>query len=273
MYECRLRGVNRIRNNEFLPGDRVLFHKGKNHSGIIEKPLPRRNRLYRPPVANVDTLIIVSALKDPAPDFMLIDRLTVLAFFSGIFPVLVINKTDLADNAEFRDSITGRFRKTGIRIVFSATSDGTGIDEITNVIKGGITVFAGPSGVGKTSILNCILPGMELRTGEISRKMKRGKHTTRHAELYSWDGNSYIVDTPGFSSLEFPEAMDERSLASFFPEINSCADCRFKDCLHNREPGCGVKKAVAEGIISEDRYNNYIVFLKEIQERRGRGFR
>jgi len=183
IYECSLRGKNRIKKVKFLPGDKVLFEPLNETTGVIAEVLSRNNELTRPPIANVDQVIIVSSLTNPEPDLWLIDRLTVLALWNNIKPIICFNKADLVENEDIK-SLKSIYKPTGFEIVICSTQDrGIGIDKLKVLLKEKVSVFAGPSGVGKSSILNALDPSLKLQTGEISKKMKRGKHTTRHVEL------------------------------------------------------------------------------------------
>lgn len=268
LWECSLRGRFRLEKQQVLVGDRVVVKQRHGLKGVIDKVLPRRTFLIRPPVANVERAVIIFAAMDPDPNLPLLDRFLLLAAAAGVEPVICFNKADLAK--EKVQEMTGLYRKVGYHVFYTSAKQKVGLEDLQSVLNEGISVLAGPSGVGKSSLLNAIAPGLSLKTGEISRKLGRGKHTTRHVELLSLPSGGLVADTPGFSSLYLPK-MKREELADFFPEfIKYMNDCRFNGCLHNQEPDCAVKNAVAQGDISEQRYNNYLMFLKEVieQERR-----
>jgi len=273
LFECSSRGKNKLKNEEILPGDKAYLEviDADNLKGVIDSIAPRKNRLLRPSVANVDKVIIVSALSEPQPDFNLIDRMTVLALRDKIEPVLIFNKLDLVEEEECIAKISKVYEKTGFPLYFISTLNHNLETLLVEIGRKGIIVLAGPSGVGKTSIMNLVLPEADLKTGEISTKLKRGKHTTRHVELISVSDDLYLVDTPGFSSLSMPSGMKKEELPLYFPEFAAYSErCKFKSCIHLNEPICGVKKAVEEGELPLDRYNNYKLFVAELIEMEGR---
>ncbi|MBR2878926.1 MAG: ribosome small subunit-dependent GTPase A [Clostridia bacterium] len=267
IYECKARGIFRKEKITPLAGDRCRIQTMADFKGNIEEILPRKNSFVRPPVANVDTMIIVFAAASPAPVPELIDKLSVIALSSGVTPAIVINKTDL-DKA-LADELLKAYEPTGFDVFSVSAKTGEGIDALREYLKGKISVFAGCSGVGKSSVLNCVLPDAELKTGRVSEKIQRGRHTTRDVTLISAGFGGYIADTPGFSSLEI-ENITADELAGFFPEFEPYKyDCRFRGCSHVNEPDCCVKNAVAEGKIGTSRYESYkqlYSVLKEIKQ-------
>ncbi|MGB9791159.1 MAG: ribosome small subunit-dependent GTPase A [Thermacetogeniaceae bacterium] len=266
LISCRGRGRLKWNEKTLLVGDHVLFNLVGDGVGVIEEVLPRKNALIRPPVANVDQAILVFALIDPEPDLKLLDRLLILCGVEKIEVIICLNKVDLVAEQD-GSSIADIYRSAGYEVIFTSALQKIGIDKLAEKIKGKISVVAGPSGAGKSSILNALEPGMSLKTGEISRKLRRGRHTTRHVELLRV-ADGLIADTPGFSNLHLPDNMKAVELGSYFPEINNLAgQCRFVDCLHFREPDCAVKKAVDSGAISLSRYHNYLAFLREVMEK------
>lgn len=270
-YECSLRGKNRKKKVKFLPGDKVLFQPAEDSikGGAIEEILPRKNELLRPPVANLDQLLIQAAVADPQPDLRLIDRLTVFAQWNQIEPVICFNKCDLVSEAE-QQKLLDIYRPSGIRVILCSTLTGQGIDEVRSCLYGKFTVLAGNSGVGKSSMMNAVDEQFQLQTGQISDKSKRGRHTTRHVEVYQMDGNTFVADTPGFSTLQLPDDIKREELSRLFPEfLSRLGECRFSTCLHNSEPDCAIKAALAAGEIPQSRYDNYLAFLEEViqQER------
>jgi ribosome biogenesis GTPase len=254
---------------KFLPGDKVRFSVASETTGAIEEVLPRKNELLRPPVANLDQLVILAALYDPLPDLRLIDRLTVFAQWNEITPVICFNKCDLVSAAE-QQRLREIYASTGFPVFFCSTVTGEGIAAVKAILQGKFSVLAGNSGVGKSSLMNAISDRWQLNTGEISDKSKRGRHTTRHVELFQLDETTLLADTPGFSSLQLPEDIKREQLCRLFPEfLSRLGDCRFATCLHNSEPDCAIKAALAQGDIAQSRYENYLAFLDEViqQER------
>lgn len=253
VVECKARG--KFRKDEIVPtvGDRVVIEKGADGNGSIEKIEERRNLLIRPPVSNIDNLIVVAAISNPMPDTSLIDKMLVLAAINSINGEVCINKTDLGEkDAEKLRSI---YENAGYRVFVTSARAGEGIEEIKNSLKDKTTAFAGLSGVGKSSILT-IITGRELETGDTS-KIGRGKHTTRHVELIKLS-DGYVLDTPGFSQLEITQ-IKANELREYFPEMVLVeGECRFRGCTHTAEPGCRVKKMVEEGAIAPSRYESYV---------------
>jgi len=263
--ECSLRGRFRQERLTFLPGDYVKISLTNERQGVIEELLPRETELLRPPVANVDQAILVLALADPPPDLVLLDRLLVYLEQTPVMPVICFNKRDIAGDSE-AEEIIGIYKDIGYDLVLTSVKTKTGFDELKNFLQNHISVFAGPSGVGKSSLLNVLEPGFKLETGSVSDKARRGKHTTRHTKLLSLYGG-YVADTPGFSRIELPNVSREE-LSFLFPEMDGYRqDCRFNTCLHYKEPQCAVKQALERGAISQSRYKNYLRFLEEITAR------
>lgn len=264
---CTLRGRFKKERFSLLVGDEVEYLPLDEGKGVIETILPRRSMLKRPMVANVDKVILTFAAASPDPSFVIIDRFLILAELSQLNAQICLNKIDLADAAEI-GQIVDLYRKIGYSVLETSVKTGQGIDELRRQLYGRITVFAGPSGVGKSSLLNAVEPGLSLVTGEISIKIGRGKHTTRFAELLPLAGGGFVVDTPGFSFTEFADIVPTE-LARAFPEIAAAAPaCKFNTCLHHKEPQCAVKQAVTEGRIAASRYASYLEVLSEIQENR-----
>lgn len=256
---------------KFLPGDKVKFSISGDATkgGAIEEVLPRKNELVRPPAANLDQLVILAALYDPLPDLRLIDRLTVFAQWNQITPVICFNKCDLVSEAE-QQRLLDIYKPAGFPVYLCSTVTGQGVADMKAVLHGKCSVLAGNSGVGKSSLMNAISDQWELATGEISDKLKRGKHTTRHVELFQLDKDTLIADTPGFSSLQLPEDIKREELCRLFPEfLSRLGGCRFATCMHKSEPDCAIKEALAQGEIAQSRYDNYLAFLDEViqQER------
>ena len=268
-YECKAKGVFRNRKIKPLVGDNVeieILDEEKN-LGNIEDILPRFNWLNRPAVANVDQTVIIFAVSAPAPNFNLLDRFLINMEQHEVPTVICFNKVDLEGFRQSED-ICRSYTKSGYEVLFISAESGYGIDVLEAVIKGKTTVFAGPSGVGKSSTLNSLFPDANVQTGGLSEKIQRGKHTTRHSELMFVDDDTYIMDTPGFSSL-YTEEIEAEDLKLYFPENAAyTGTCKFNMCNHISEPGCLVKKAVSDGRISKMRYDDYVMIYNELKEKR-----
>ncbi|HVJ50556.1 ribosome small subunit-dependent GTPase A [Desulfitobacterium sp.] len=269
VWECSLRGRFRIQDQEFLPGDHVQILPETGIKATIEKVNKRRNSLVRPTIANVDQAFLVFALVSPRPDLNLLDRLLIQVSEVGVKPVIILNKVDQAEeqeeDARTENSVAGLefYQNLGYDFLKVSTRTGQGIAEVREHLKDQVTVLAGPSGVGKSSLVNALEPSLEIKTGEISRKLKRGRHTTRHVELMVC-GEGLLADTPGFSALYLPK-MKREELAGFFPEfVDVRGNCRFTSCLHHKEPDCAIKAAVDSGQIEKSRYEHYCLFLEEV---------
>lgn len=260
-WQCRGRGRLR-RGISPLPGDRVLFTPQGQREGLVEVILPRKNTIPRPPVANVDQMILVVSLARPDPDLKLLDRSLVLCEIENLEVLICFNKIDLVAR-ERAESLEEIYRKAGYRTLRTSALKEIGLTKLRHSLAAKISVLSGPSGAGKSTLLNALDPGLSLATGEVSRKLKRGRHTTRHVQLLPI-GEGYVADTPGFSNLELPP-MKRTDLGRYFPEINEYAGkCRFLDCLHIDEPDCEVKSALKQGAISNIRYQDYQKFLGEV---------
>lgn len=271
IYTCSLRGKFRLKENSriFLPGDRVLFTVIQGDKGVIEDVLPRRNELLRPPIANVDQVLLVFALASPDPDFSLIDRLLVLAYHAGITPVIIWNKADIVSPVQVEE-VKSVYEQCVDQQVTVSSKHGQGIEKVQELLQDRISVLAGPSGAGKSTLLNAVCPGFALKTGDVSEKIGRGRHTTRHVELLTLPSGALVADTPGFSTLYLPDIPADK-LGMYFPEMASFLDrCRFSTCQHNAEPDCAIKDAVERGIIHRQRYRHYLLFLQELIERERR---
>ncbi len=269
IYECSLRGKNRKSKTDFLPGDIVEFEAINEEKGVIERVLERKNQLIRPAIANVEQIIIVTSAKDPQPDLMFVDRMSVIAMYNKLEPIICFSKGDLLNEKE-KQSLWEIYKPSGFTVIFTSVVSGEGIDVLKDLLHGKISVFAGNSGVGKSSLVNRVTERDFSQIGEISAKLKRGKHTTRHVELFALDETSFIADTPGFSALSLPEGIKREQLGRFFPDFMEYMEkCRFNTCLHNSEPDCAVKEAVQGGNIAKSRYENYLILLNEViaQER------
>lgn len=269
VYECKAKGIFRKDNFKPLVGDNVEITvlNEEEKEGSVTSILPRRNSLIRPAVANVDQAFLIFAMENPKPNFLLLDRFLIMMKQQEIPAVICFNKKDVGEKEEM-EKLYEIYTGCGYRVVLSSTYEGAGMDEIHEILKGKTTVVAGPSGVGKSSITNCMQGEVQMETGEISKKLKRGKHTTRHSQVIPVEKNTFLVDTPGFSSLYLTD-MKEEELRDYFPEfVMYEPQCRFQGCMHIHEPGCAVKKALSEGKISQQRYDNYLALYEELKEKR-----
>ncbi len=265
LYECRAKGIFRKDNRRPLVGDEVemdvLDEEKKN--GSISELLPRRSVLIRPAVANVDQALVIFAVARPKPNFNLLDRFLIMMAQQGLESIICFNKTDIDEDGNGEDY--GRiYGGCGYRTLGVSAKTGEGMDSLRELLRGKTTSVAGPSGVGKSSIINCLQPDIVMETGEISDKIQRGKHTTRHSELIALEKDTYILDTPGFSSLGLFD-LEKGQLAAYYPEFTDYEKyCRYSGCAHIGERDCGVKDAVAEGKISRMRYENYCLLYREL---------
>lgn len=262
--QCRGRGRFRKEDTQLVVGDRVEVQPTGEGSGFITGLMPRKNFLIRPPVANIDRLAMVVSSTQPAPNLLVIDKLTAIAARRGIPVVLVFTKVDLADTS----ALAELYGKAGYPVFQVDSLSGEGTQAVGELLAEGITAFCGNSGAGKSSLLNAIFPGLGLATGGISRKLGRGRHTTRHVELFPTGQGGYIADTPGFSAVEFLqfERMPARELAECFPEFEAYrGECRFTGCSHRVEKGCAVVAAVERGEIAKSRHQSYCAIYEELQ--------
>ena len=264
LITCRARGILRRGDNVPLTGDmvEVSVEKGK---GMVEKILPRQNWFIRPAVANVDALVILAVNVNPVTEPFLIDRVAAIAGDRGVKVVICINKCDL-DPAVDLEKI---YRDAGYPVIVTSAETGEGVEELRRLLEGKLTAFTGNSGVGKSSILNRLCPELALPTGEVSEKLGRGRHTTRHVELYRLGDDTYVADTPGFSSFD-TDQMDlvvKEDLQYAFPDFAPyLGRCQFHDCSHRKEPGCAVTAAVAEGEIGPTRYDSYLKLYEKVSQ-------
>lgn len=269
VYQCRAKGVFRNRKIKPLVGDNVEFSvlDDETLEGNIDEILPRKNALVRPAVANVDQALVLFALTQPSPNLNLLDRFLVMMAMEDVPVVICFNKADLGDGA-MADAYRKIYEGAGYEVHFISVRKETGMEQVRSLLRGRTTVLAGPSGVGKSSLTNRIQPEASMETGGISRKIERGKHTTRHSELFFVEKDTYMMDTPGFSSMYTPD-MEASELKDFFPEFEAYEEgCRFLGCVHIGERVCGVKAAVNEEKIPQSRYENYRLIYEELKQKR-----
>lgn len=269
VYECKAKGIFRKDNQKPLVGDdvEVQILDGEEKTGSIISIMPRRNSLVRPAVANVDQAFVIFAVENPRPNYMLLDRFLIMMEQEGIPAVICFNKIDLASQEEL-EFLNETYTNCGYHVILSSASMGEGVEEIRQVLQGKTTVVAGPSGVGKSSLTNLLQGEVQMETGEISKKLKRGRHTTRHSQVIPVAADTYLVDTPGFTSLYLTD-MEEQDLKDYFREFRQYeGKCRFQGCRHIHEPGCAVKEALEEQKISRIRYEDYLGLYEELKEKR-----
>ena len=269
IYECRAKGVFRQQKIKPLTGDNVEIAviDEKEKTGNVEKILPRKNELVRPAVANIDMALVIFAAASPQPNLNLLDRYLILMQLSGIPVTICFNKMELLSSGE-RRQLAGIYEQCGYPVLFTSARQETGIEALREALAGKTAAASGPSGVGKSSLINLLQPQAFMETGEISRKIQRGKQTTRHTQLIYIEGSSYIMDTPGFSSLFLPE-IEKEELRHYYQEFEPFEpECRFLGCSHASEPDCGVKAAVERGQIHPVRYENYRLLYEELKGRR-----
>ena len=269
IYECKAKGIFRQQKMKPLVGDDVEIDiiSEEKKTGNVAAILPRKNALIRPAVANVDQALLIFAAASPNPNFNLLDRFLVMMGRQDVPVILCFNKCDLITE-EQQQEIASIYEASGCKILFVSAKKELGLKELQKILEGKTTTVAGPSGVGKSSLINLLAPEACMETGEISKKIERGRHTTRHAELIQLKGDGYIMDTPGFSSLYLPE-MEKDELQDCYPEFAAFEPyCRFQGCSHISEPDCGVKEALSERKIHPVRYENYCQLYGELKDRK-----
>ena len=269
IYECKAKGIFRNQNKKPLVGDNVVFDVLDEVSGTgnIRDLLPRTNELIRPASANVDQALVIFALKEPDPNYHLLDRFLVMMEERGVPSIICFSKEDLTGEAE-RQEMMDHYTSAGYQVLSISSKEGRGLEEVKDILRGKTTVLAGPSGVGKSTLLNALVPDADMETGSVSEKIKRGRHTTRHAEIFLVEDDTFVMDTPGFSSV-YPASVEAVDLRHYFPEFAEHeGQCRFLGCVHVNEPGCSVKAAVEEGRIHRSRYENYVVLYEELKQQR-----
>ncbi|WP_458462434.1 ribosome small subunit-dependent GTPase A [Paenibacillus sp.] len=269
--QCRARGIFRKRGTSPLVGDRVSYMLTENGEGMVDEIRKRETELIRPPVANVSLAVLLFSVKEPDMNLNLLDKFLVHIEQAGLDALIVLTKQDLADPA--KDTVAevkALYEQVGYEVISTSSRTGEGSELLRDRLAGKISVFSGQSGVGKSSMLNALMPGLTLETNAISMRLGRGKHTTRHVELIPLDNGGFVADTPGFSQLDFLEIGVEE-LSTCFREFAQFADqCKFRGCTHTHEPGCRVLAAKEEGLISESRYQHYVLFLNEMKDKKRR---
>ena len=269
VLECKAKGIFRKNKLKPLVGDfvKVSVIDEENKKGNIEDVLERKNELIRPAVANIDQALVIFAIKKPEPNLNLLDRFLIMMEQKEIPCVLVFNKSDLATEEEKQD-LSKVYENSGCKVLFVSAKQNQGIDEVREILSHKTSTVAGPSGVGKSSLINMLQSNVNMETGSISEKIERGKHTTRHTEFIPIGEDTFIMDTPGFSSLAVFD-MEKEELEQYYPEFDEYRDsCRFNGCSHTHEPGCSVKEAIEEGRISKERYENYQLIYEELKNKK-----
>lgn len=262
VYECKAKGVFRNRNLSPVCGDWVEIQITDGETPVISKVFDRKSLIIRPQLANLDYLVLVNSVCEPSPNLLLIDKFIAIAEYKGIEPVVVFTKTDKKSEEE----LVSIYKNVGISVFAVDNTTGQGCEELKEILSGKLSAFTGNTGVGKSSLLNNLFPDLNLDTGEISKKLGRGKHTTRHVELFKLHDGGYVADTPGFSSFDTNkyDIIFKDELASCFREFSGfTGKCKFQDCNHIREPGCEIIRAVNDGIISKSRHENYVKMFEE----------
>ncbi len=275
VYECKAKGIFRKNNVKPLVGDDVMIEIINNEEGTgnITDILPRRNMLIRPPVANVDQAVVLFAIVRPDPNYNVLDKFLIQMRQNKLPVIICFNKQDIATKEE-QQELMSAYENCGYEVLFISAREGAGIDELCEKLRGKTSVIAGPSGAGKSSLLNRLHPEADMETGELSKKIARGKNTTRHSEMFfasslsDENEKTYILDTPGFTSLSLYD-MTAEELGTYYPEFEPYEpSCRFRGCSHIAEPNCGVKEALKEGRISKVRYDNYKMIYEELKNRK-----
>jgi ribosome biogenesis GTPase len=279
LIQCRGRGILRKHKTPPLVGDRVIYEVTENGEGMVDEILPRTSELIRPPIANVNLAVLVFSLDEPALNLQLLDKFLVHIEFAGLEALICFTKQDLVAGSLDNDAselltdttkVYQLYESIGYQVLTTSARTQQGVQAVLDRLQGSISVFSGQSGVGKSSLLNAMMPHLQLETNIISNKLGRGKHTTRHVELIALGNGGWVADTPGFSQLDFLQLECEQ-LAECFIEFKALsAGCKFRECLHRHEPDCRVKEALAKGEIAASRYDHYIQFLIEIKERKRR---
>lgn len=269
IFKCSAKGIFRYKKIKPLVGDNVDIEiiNENELTGNIVNIHDRTSELIRPAVANIDQALVVFAVKSPMPNLNLLDRFLVMMEAMDVPSIICFNKVDLVDEKELLN-LKNIYVNAGYEVIFTSALQNFGMDLVMSAIRGKTTALAGPSGVGKSSTINALVPELTLETGDISKKIERGKHTTRHTEIMHVEENTYIMDTPGFSSMYICQC-EKEEVKYYFPEISKCeGECRFNGCVHVNEPGCIVKDKVSEGIIPISRYENYKIMYEEVKNKK-----
>lgn len=270
VFQCRARGTFKKKGISPLVGDRVEFELVGNQEGIVDVIYPRKNELVRPPIANIDQAILIFSMAEPDFSPLLLDKLLVHTEKIDCPSVIVLTKIDLVGSDELNHPLFNYYKSLGYPVIATCSKTGEGIEQLKTLLIDQLSVFSGQSGVGKSSLLNVLIPDSAIQTGDVSLKLGRGKHTTRHVELIPLPQGGMVADTPGFSQLDF-EGIEAEDLSSLFIDFRRLApDCKYRGCLHIKEQGCAVKAALERGELQETRYESYAYFMKEIQERKRR---
>lgn len=273
IYECKAKGIFRKEHRKPLVGDQVEIEvlDEKEKLGSVVEIYPRKNELIRPASSNVDQAMVIFSIENPKPNFLLLDRFLIMMEHQRIETVICFNKAELADKKEL-DFLYDTYSSCGYQVLLISVLQEEGIASVAQVLKGKTTVVAGPSGVGKSSLTNLLQNEIHMETGEISRKLRRGKHTTRHSQIIPIDADTYLIDTPGFSALQ-TEDLDKEELREYFNEFHPYeGKCKFQGCVHIHEPKCAVIQAVEKGEISSLRYNDYKELFEELKEKEKRRY-
>jgi len=269
--QCRARGIFKKRGISPLVGDRVMYSLTENGEGTVDEILPRSSELIRPPVANVDLAVLLFSVKEPDLNLLLLDKFLVHIEHAGLDAVIVLTKQDLTDASDdSAEKVKRMYEEIGYEVMITSSLQGIGVQQVKDRLAGEISVFSGQSGVGKSTLLNALMPGLALETSEISLRLGRGRHTTRHVELIELDNGGYVADTPGFSQLDFLELGVEELSSCFREFAPHAAECKFRGCSHLQEPGCRVIQAVEDGIIQAGRYEHYVAFFTEMKDKKRR---
>ena len=267
VYECKAKGIFRKQDIKPLVGDNVIIEvlDEDNRIGNITEIFPRTSELIRPAAANVDQALVIFAITNPEPNFNLLDRFLVMMDYQNLPTVILFNKEDLADDSE-KERVKNIYRDCGCTLLFASAAKEQGLSEVREILMGKTTILAGPSGVGKSSLTNYLMQESTMETGDVSR-IGRGRHTTRHSEIFCMEKDSYICDSPGFTSLMLPD-IEAGELRYYYPEFAWYeGKCRFNGCVHVNEPDCAVKSAVEEGIICRERYDSYLCLYDELKRK------
>lgn len=265
VYECKAKGIFRNRKIKPLVGDNVdieIIDQDKMIGNIVDV-MQRKNELIRPAAANIDQALIIFAMTNPEPNYNLLDRFLVMMDYQDVPTIICFNKSDLAEQEDI-SQIRNMYEQCGCKVLFTSIRKGQGVEQLKEIMEGKTTILAGPSGVGKSTLTNLLMPEASMETGDISR-IGRGKHTTRHSEIFNLYGDTYICDTPGFTSLMLPQ-MEKESLRFYFPEFSQYeGKCKFNGCVHINEPACAVKDSVEKELISSKRYKSYTELFEELK--------